>query len=234
MVAHFDLITIFPGIFESFLNASLIKRARDSGLLSFDCVDLRKFSAPPHFNVDDVPYGGGPGMVLKPEPLVAAIENCKVAHPEAQVVLLSSTGRSFNQKQAREFSQLKSLILVCGRYEGVDQRVIDLVVDHEVSIGDYVLMGGEVAAMVLIEAISRLIGGVVGNSASIIEESFTVTQDAEPLLEAPQYTRPPSFRGLEVPEVLLSGNHQEIARWRRQQAVNLTTGRRPDLIRGKN
>lgn len=228
---HFDLITIFPDIFESFLNASLIKKARDSQFLSFNCIDPRKFSDYPHFNVDDVPYGGGPGMVLKPEPLVLAIEDCKAVHPQAQVVLFSSAGRPFNQRQAREFSQFESLILVCGRYEGVDQRVVDLIVDQEVSIGDYVLMGGEVAAMVLIEATSRLVDGVIGNSASLISESFVPNQSGDILLEAPQYTRPPSFRGLDVPKVLLSGNHQKIAEWRQKQATKLTNERRPDLVK---
>lgn len=227
---HFDLITIFPQIFEGFLGASLINKAIANQIVSFNLVNFREFAEPPHFSVDDLPYGGGPGMVLKPEPLVCAVEKCKLARPAAQVVLFSCAGQLFTQQLAKQFSQSDALILLCGRYEGVDQRVVELVVDHEVSIGDYVLMGGEVAAMVFIEATVRLLDRVLGNNASALSDSFSSLADQQPLLEAPQYTRPPVFRGLEVPELLRSGNHQQIEKWRKEMAFQLTSRKRPDLL----
>ena len=225
-----DVLTIFPELLEGFLKTSLIGQARESGLIRVAAQDLRAFAMDRHRTVDDIPYGGGPGMVLKPEPLVAAIE--ALAGPkrpgrQARVILLSPQGRRFDQACAAELAEGGPLVLVCGRYEGVDQRVIDLAVDEELSIGDYVLAGGEVPAMVVIEAVTRLVPGVLGNPASAAAESFQAAS-----LEGPQYTRPARYRGISVPEVLRSGDHQAIARWRREQALELTKRRRPDLLEG--
>jgi tRNA (guanine37-N1)-methyltransferase len=224
-----DVITIFPGLFEPFRETSLLGVACREGLVELSVHDLRAWAQDRHRTVDDAPYGGGPGMVMKPEPLVAAIE--ALAGPKregrtARVVLLSPQGRRFDQAAAEELAARPHLVLVCGRYEGVDQRVIDLGVDEEISIGDYVLAGGELPALVVIEAVARLIPGVMGNPASAETESFRGG-----LLEAPHYTRPAEFRGLEVPEVLRSGDHQAIARWRAEQARERTRRRRPDLLR---
>ena len=213
------------------MHSSLIKKALDKGVLQISLTDIRDFSSPPHNNVDDIPYGGGAGMVMKPEPLVLAIEAERAKNPNALVVLLSASGEIFNQRRAIELSE-RDLILVCGRYEGIDQRVIELAVDLEISIGDYVLMGGEVAAMAVIEACARLIPGAIGNSESLTTESFN-DQNGEALLEAPQYTRPPEFRGKVVPEVLISGDHKKIAAWRKQNSLELTRRRRPELLKEK-
>jgi tRNA (guanine37-N1)-methyltransferase len=226
-----DIITIFPELVEHFLAASLVGSARERGLVELRAHDLRRFTADRRRTVDDAPYGGGPGMVMKPEPLVEAIE--AVAGEKgparqarrAKVVLLSPQGRALDQALLEEWVHHEHLVLVCGRYEGVDQRVVDLAVDEELSIGDYVLCGGEVPAMVLVEGLLRLAPGVLGNPESARQESF-----GGRLLEGPHYTRPPSYRGLQVPEVLLSGDHAAIARWRQQQADSLTRLRRPDLL----
>ena len=222
-----DVVTIFPGLFEPFLGEAMVGIARDKGLARIEVHDLRDWTRDRHRTVDDAPYGGGPGMLMKPEPLVEAIE--EIAGPKgperrARVVLLAPQGRRLDQTHLEELAREEHLVLVCGRYEGVDQRVVDLAVDEEVSIGDYVLSGGEVPAMVLLEGVVRLLPGVLGNPGSIESESF-----AERLLEGPQYTRPPEYRGLEVPEVLRSGHHAEVARWRRERAVERTEERRPDL-----
>lgn len=193
---------------------------------------LRDFADPPHFQVDDTPYGGGAGMVLKPEPLARAIEKARQELPEAPVILLSASGKQFTQRKAHEFAAIPELILVCGRYEGVDQRVIDLLVDEEVSIGDYVLMGGEVAAMAIMEATIRLLDDVLGNPESLQQESFAES-DLGAALEGPQYTRPAMFRESPVPEVLLSGDHQKIAAWRTQQSQSKTLKIRPELLSSK-
>lgn len=227
---HITIITIFPELFDSFLGASLIAKAVEAKTLSFSRINIRDFAAPPHFSVDDSPYGGGAGMVMKPEPLKKAIEAARAGNPGAPVLLLSPAGAPFTQAKALELSRLPGLILLCGRYEGVDERVIESAVDGEISIGDYVLMGGEIPAMVIIEATTRLIKDVVGNAASIEEESFMTRGDAPLLLEAPHYTRPPEFEGRVVPEVLLSGNHQKIATWRHEQSLARTKARRPDLL----
>jgi tRNA (guanine37-N1)-methyltransferase len=224
-----DVVTIFPGLFEAFLGESIVGIACRGGALEAGVHDLRSFTSDRHRTVDDAPYGGGPGMVMKPEPLVDAIE--AVAGPKGPgrsgtVVLLTPQGRRLDQARVARLATETHLVLVCGRYEGVDQRVIDLAVDEEISIGDYVLSGGEVPAMVLIEALARLLPGVLGNPESTGSESFE-----HGLLEGPQYTRPAVFRGLEVPEVLLSGNHAAVARWRTEQAQELTRRRRPDLLR---
>ncbi|NLF24103.1 MAG: tRNA (guanosine(37)-N1)-methyltransferase TrmD [Deltaproteobacteria bacterium] len=225
-----EVLTLFPELFAGFTSSSLIKRAQQRALLDLNFSNIRDFAAPPHQQVDDTPYGGGAGMLMKPEPLAAAIENAKSRLPTAKTILLSPAGRLFNQSVAEELCPVQQLILVCGRYEGVDQRVIDLLIDEEISIGDYVLMGGEVPAMVVIEAVLRLKTEVLGNCESIKDESFAPTATGERLLEAPQYTRPPEFRGLAVPPVLLSGNHKEIKDWRLAQARIATQKKRPDLL----
>jgi tRNA (guanine37-N1)-methyltransferase len=222
------VVTIFPELFDAFLHTSLLGSAREAGVLAAEVHDLRRFAHDRHRTVDDVPYGGGPGMVMKPEPLVEAIE--ALAGPKgpgrgARVILLSPQGVTFRQERAAALAGEAHLVLVCGRYEGVDQRAVELAVDEELAIGDYVLAGGEVPAMVVIEAVARLVPGVVGNPASVETESF-----GDARLEGPQYTRPAVFRGLEVPAVLRSGNHAAIARWREEQAWEWTRRRRPDLL----
>lgn len=227
-----EVLTIFPEIFSGFMSSSLIGKAAEKGILSISLRNIRDYSDPPHFQVDEAPYGGGAGMVMKPAPLARAIEAAKAALPKAKVVLLSPAGEKFSQTAAQRLSEEQEVIIVCGRYEGIDQRVIDLYVDREISLGDYVLMGGETAAMVIIEASARLIADVVGNSESTVKESFQPSE-AGLLLEAPQYTRPAEFGGLKVPEVLLSGNHKDIEAWRRESSLKLTKERRPDLIGNK-
>jgi len=224
-----DVITIFPGLFEAFLCESIVGIAIREGLIGVGVHDLREYTTDRHRTVDAAPYGGGPGMVMKPEPLVAAIE--AVAGPKgperkARVVLLSPQGRRLDQRQLAQLAEEECVVLACGRYEGIDQRAIDLAIDEEISIGDYVLSGGEVPAMVLIEGMSRLIPGVLGNPESAGRESFQ--QD---VLEGPQYTRPAAFRGVEVPDILRSGDHAAVEQWRAEQAREFTRRRRPDLIR---
>ncbi len=224
-----DVITIFPRLFEPFAGESMLGIAVREGVVALRIHDLRDWTQDRHRTVDDTPYGGGPGMVLKPEPLVAAIE--ALAGPrgpgrKARVLMLSAQGRRLDQARLEELAREEHLVLVCGRYEGVDQRAIDLAVDEEVSLGDYVLSGGEVPAMAIVEGVVRLLPGALGNPESTARESFRGGG-----LEGPQYTRPPEFRGLAVPEVLRSGNHQAIARWRAERARELTRRRRPDLLR---
>lgn len=225
-----DVLTIFPDLFKSFLDCSLVGKARERGLLEISLIDIRDFADPPHYSVDDSPYGGGAGMIMRPEPLAKAIRSSKLRHPEAPVLLMTPSGRLYNQAMARELSQRREIILVCGRYEGVDQRVIDRYVDFELSIGDYVLMGGEVPAMAVIESTLRLVDSVLGNADSIVNESFSVDQKGRTLLEAPHYTRPAEFEGAKVPEELLSGNHKLIEEWRHAKAIERTSRRRPDLL----
>ena len=223
-----DVITIFPALFEPFRTTSLLGAACRDGIVELAVHDLRDWTTDRHRTVDDTPYGGGPGMVMRPEPLVEAIEALagpKGTSRRARVLLLSPQGRRFDQGYAEELSRASHLVLVCGRYEGVDQRAIEVAVDEEVSIGDYVLAGGEIPALVVLEAVTRLVPGVMGNPESADTESFQAG-----LLEGPQYTRPAEFRGLEVPAVLRSGDHQAIARWRAEQAHKTTTERRPDLL----
>jgi len=221
-----DLVTIFPGILEGPFKESMIKRAIDQGLVEISLVDLRDYTHDRHHQVDDTPYGGGKGMILKPEPLFEAVEDLKAKTNEEHpwVILLTPQGERLNQQLAHDLSCKKHLILICGRYEGVDERVRSALVDQEISIGDYVLTGGELASAVLVDAVVRLLPGFLAEEASV-NESFT-----EPLLEHPHYTRPPVYRGMEVPPVLMSGNHAEIARWRREQSVIRTYERRPDLL----
>jgi tRNA (guanine37-N1)-methyltransferase len=217
-----DVFTIFPGFFEGPLQASLVGRARERGLLDVRLHDPRHWTTDRHRAVDDTPFGGGAGMVMMPEPLFAAVEAVEPLRP---LWLLSAAGRPFDQALARELAGGEGFSLLCGRYEGVDQRVADHLCDGELSIGDYVLAGGEAGALVLIEAVARLVPEVMGNEESAGEESF-----AEGLVEYPQYTRPAEFRGWSVPEVLRSGDHGRIARWRRAEALRRTRERRPDLL----
>jgi tRNA (guanine37-N1)-methyltransferase len=235
---QFDIITIFPGFFAGIFENGIVKRAIQTGLLNIALHDLREFTHDRHRTVDDRPFGGGEGMVLKPEPLAEAVESLHLApRPErpAQgqtVILLSAQGRRFSQNVARQLAQTQRVVLLCGRYEGVDERVSELVADQELSIGDYVLSGGELGAAVILDATMRLLPGVLGNDASSDNESFESgsTAGAGGLLDHPQYTRPAEFRGLAVPEVLSGGNHEQIRRWRREQALRKTLRNRPDLL----
>ena len=221
---HFTVITIFPQMLSSPLGHSILKKAQENGLIQVEVVDLRDHTSDRHHTTDDTPYGGGQGMVMKPEPLVAAIEHARSQRPSARVILLTPRGRVFDQRTAKELSKEKNLIFICGRYEGIDERVSSFV-DDEISIGDYTLSGGEPAAAVVIDAVARLLPGVLGNENSAADESFT-----DGLLEYPQYTRPEDFRGMKVPEVLLSGDHERIRKWRRQKGLEVTRARRPDLF----
>ncbi|WP_158748344.1 tRNA (guanosine(37)-N1)-methyltransferase TrmD [Acidobacterium sp. S8] len=250
---QFDIITIFPDFFSSILSHGVLKRALASNLLSVQTHNLRDFTQDRHRTVDDRPFGGGEGMVLKPEPLAAAIESLNIA-PKAErdpqketIILLSAQGARFTQSTARELAKLDRIALICGRYEGVDERVNQLFCDRELSIGDYVLSGGELGAAIILDATMRLIPGALGNEASSAYESFGQPDTAFPenedgpprsthgsggLLDYPHFTRPPEFRGLAVPEVLSSGNHDLIRRWRREQALEKTWRNRPDLLEG--
>jgi tRNA (guanine37-N1)-methyltransferase len=220
-----EVLTIFPDLVDSWLSASLIGKARQADLLDLRVHDLRSAATDPHRSVDDAPFGGGAGMVLAPEPLFGAVE---AVEPQRPLFLLTPGGRHFTQTVAAELAQEPGFSLLCGRYEGVDQRVADHLVDGELSVGDFVLAGGEAAALCVIEAVARLVPGVMGNEASPVEESFTTG-----LLEYPQYTRPAVFRDWAVPEVLRSGDHARIARWRAAQALARTLARRPDLIEAR-
>lgn len=220
-----DVFTIFPGMFGGPLGDSIIKRAVDRGLATIELHDIREFGAGRHRAVDDTPYGGGAGMVMTPQPIFASIESVLGnERTHTPIVFMSPSGEQFNQALARELSTMARIALLCGRYEGVDQRVRDHLVTREISIGDYVLTGGELAAMVVIDAVVRLIPGVI-DAESLQEESHSAG-----LLEYPQYTRPVSFRGWDVPEVLLSGHHAEIGRWRQRMAEELTRSLRPDML----
>jgi len=220
-----DILTIFPGMVAGPITESIIGKAIDRKLIDIRVINLRDYAADPHRTTDDRPFGGGSGMVMKPEPLVAAIGNVRENDPAARVILLSPQGRLFDQGIAFELSRLNHICLVCGRYEGVDERIRNHYVDDEISIGDYVLTGGEVPALVIVDAVSRLLPGVLGSNESLNEESFITG-----LLEYPHYTRPEIFGDHRVPDILLSGNHGAIRRWRRQQALIRTWQRRPDLL----
>jgi tRNA (guanine37-N1)-methyltransferase len=253
-----DILTIFPGFFRGPLDHGITRRACEMGLASIEVHDLRQFTHDRHRTVDDRPFGGGEGMVLKPEPLFECLESLQIApRPERMresraaekqsVILLSAQGQRFTQKLAAELAALERIVLICGRYEGVDERVADFLADRELSIGDYVLSGGELGAAVIVEAVMRLLPGAVGNEASTRQESFTAhprTSEMEAqgaadstcgsggLLDYPHYTRPADFRGMPVPEVLLNGDHQEIRKWRREQSLRKTLRNRPDLLEG--
>jgi len=225
-----DILTLFPEMFGSPFSSSILKRAIERKLVNINLHNIRDYTHDSHHTVDDYTYGGGTGMVLKPEPIFEAIESTKAGHTDQEsaqlpVILLTPQGRLFSQEVAYELSQLSHLILICGRYEGVDERVRQHLVTDEISIGDYVLSGGELAAMVVVEAVGRLLPGVLGSEDSAADDSH-----AAGLLEYPQYTRPEKYRGWSVPQILLSGDHAQIARWRRAQAVQRTIERRPELL----
>ncbi len=252
----FEIITIFPDFFRGPLDYGIVRRARESGLVDVRVIDLRDFTRDRHRTVDDRPFGGGEGMVLKPEPIFECLEAQGVAPREARlagaasesVVLLSAQGKRFDQGVAQRLAALERVVLICGRYEGVDERVNDFLADCELSIGDYVLSGGELAAAVVVDAVTRLLPGALGNEASSRQESFSAGQDGERsprpegrmapsstcgsggLLDYPHYTRPAEFRGMGVPEVLVSGDHEQIRRWRRRTALEKTLRNRPDLL----
>ena len=223
---RFDIVSIFPGMFESPFGDSIIQRAREEGLLDLRVHDLRDYSLNKHRKVDGTPFGGGVGMIMNVEPIARVITAIKKEVPETRTILLSPGGRPFDQEKAWELSRLPSLTLICGRYEGVDERVRLHFVDEEISIGDYVLTGGEIPAMVLVEAISRLVPGVLGDPESVVEESFTGE-----LLEYPQYTRPRDYQGFKVPEILVSGDHKKIRDWQKAEALKKTARVRPDLLK---
>jgi len=242
-----DIVTIFPDFFRGPLDHGITRRACEMGLAKIQVHDLRQFTHDKHRSVDDRPFGGGEGMVLKPEPIFECLESLGLAAREQRanakqsVILLSAQGQRFTQAVASELAEFDRLVLICGRYEGVDERVADFLADRELSIGDYVLSGGELAAAVIVEAVTRLLPGAVGNEASTQQESFTAHTPLENpgpdstcgsggLLDYPHYTRPAEFRGMAVPEVLINGNHQEIRRWRREQALKKTMRNRPDLL----
>lgn len=229
----FDVVTIFPDFFKSILEHGILKRAIEGGHATVRLHNLRDFASDPHRSVDDRPFGGGPGMVFKPEPLFRAVEAISHDAPgqTPRVILLTPQGRVFSQRTAEELSRESRLTLISTRYEGVDERVVTHLATDEISIGDYVLSGGELPAAVLMEAVSRLLPGVLGNEESAANESFAKGEEGI-TLDFPHFTRPADFRGLKVPEVLLSGNHQEIAAWRRRQAILKTRRTRPDLIDG--
>jgi len=222
---HIGVITLFPEMFDAVIDCGITSRAVDSGLLKVDCWNPRTFTSDRHQTVDDRPYGGGPGMVMKIEPLRAAITAARKELPQAKVIYLSPQGRKFDQRGAEELVRCEQLILVAGRYEGIDERVIETEIDEEWSIGDYVLSGGELAAMVMIDAVTRLLPGALGDEQSAQQDSFT-----DGLLDCPHYTRPEEYENLRVPDVLLSGNHELIRRWRLKQSLGRTWLRRPELL----
>ncbi len=247
---RFDIITIFPEFFRGPLDYGIVRRAREGGLIEIGIRDLRDYAHDRHRTVDDRPFGGGEGMVLKPEPIFESMEALPIA-PRAErmvhrapqsVVLLSAHGEMFDQEVAAEMAALERIVLICGRYEGVDERVSDFLADRELSVGDYVLSGGELPAAIVLDAVTRLLPGALGNEESARQESFTRAAEREPgeepcstcvsggLLDYPHYTRPAEFRGMAVPEVLVSGNHEEIRRWRRRKALEKTLRNRPDLL----
>jgi tRNA (guanine37-N1)-methyltransferase len=223
-----DVLTLFPAIFDGFLSQSLLKRGLDRGLLSVHLHDIRQWSNDKHNKVDDRPYGGGPGMVLRVAPVVECTEAVQaMTEPQGRLILLSPQGRKLDQPLVEELAREPRIVLLCGRYEGFDQRVIDILHPEEISLGDYILNGGEVAAMALIEAVSRLIPGVIGDEDSLAFDSFS---HGNRLLDFPQYTRPPEYRGHSVPEILRGGNHEDVAQWRLEQSKLKTKQRRADLI----
>ena len=245
----FEIVTIFPDFFRGPLDYGIVRRAREAALIEISIHDLRAFAADKHKTVDDRPFGGGEGMVLKPGPIFACVESLKVAPREARlswaaretVILLSPQGRMFTQTMALELAKMDRIVLLCGRYEGVDERVAENLADQEVSIGDYVLSGGELGAAVMVDTITRLLPGALGNEASAQQESFTAGQKATVegpdstcvsggLLDYPQYTRPADFRGLMVPQILIGGNHEQIRKWRKEKALEKTRRNRPDLL----
>ncbi len=226
---HFDIISLFPEMFDGPFRESILDRARQEGQLHIRLHQLRDYTLNKHGKVDDTPFGGGAGLVMNIEPIDRALQAVKQDRPDAWTVLLSPSGKKFDQKKARELSAKKEIILICGRYEGIDERVTDQLVDDELSIGDFVLSGGEIPAMVVVDAVTRLVPGVLGDPASLVEESFE-----NGLLEYPQYTRPRDYNGAEVPEVLISGDHKKIKDWQRKASLKKTARNRPDMIESLN
>lgn len=224
----FDILTLFPEMFEGVLSSSMLGRAAEKGILEFNTVNIRDFANNKHNRVDDAPYGGGRGMVMQAPPIYSAFQNItKLRGRKPHLIYMSPKGKTLTQKDAIRLSEMDSIAILCGHYEGVDQRVLDEIVDEEISIGDYVLTGGELPAMVLIDTISRMIEGVLSN-----EDSFTDESHFNGLLEYPQYTRPYEFHGVCVPDVLMSGNHANIAKWRREKSIEITEKLRPDMLKG--
>jgi tRNA (guanine37-N1)-methyltransferase len=223
---RFDIFTLFPEVFDPYLHTSILEKALARGLLTVDMHNIRDWATDRHRTADDEPYGGGGGMVMKPEPIFQAVQGVLGEPPGCPVILLTPQGRPFNQARARELAREPQLAFICGRYEGVDERVRQYLVDDEISIGDYVLTGGELAALVVVDAVARLLPGVLGDPDATSKDSHTAG-----LLEYPHYTRPPDFRGWKVPEILTSGDHGRVARWRREQALRRTWARRPDLLK---
>jgi tRNA (guanine37-N1)-methyltransferase len=221
----FDILTLFPSMFRGPFEESILKRAQESGRLSVTLHNIRDYTTDKHHVTDDTPYGGGGGMVMKPEPIFAAVETILAGEADVPIILLTPQGRLFDQSVAAELARQRRIVLICGRYEGVDERVHQYLATDAISIGDYVLTGGELAAMVIVDAVTRLLPGVLGDPGATFEDSH-----AHGLLEGPHYTRPSVFRGWETPEVLLSGNHAAVVRWRREQALRRTFERRPDLL----
>jgi tRNA (guanine37-N1)-methyltransferase len=221
----FDILTLFPGMFAGPFDESIIKRGKDKQLIDIALHNIRDWASDRHQTADDAPYGGGAGMVMKAEPLAACIEAVKADRPASTVVLTSPQGRRFTHQVAAELARRDGLIIVCGRYEGIDERIRQLCVEDDISVGDYVLSGGEIAAMAIVDAVTRLLPGVLGSDESAETDSF-----CDGLLEYPQYTRPPEFRGIRVPDVLLSGNHELIRKWRRRESLRKTRLLRPDLL----
>jgi len=221
----FDILTLFPAMFDGPFSESIVKRAAEDGLIEIRLHDIRHYATDRHKTADDSPYGGGAGMVMKVDPLAACIEAVRSERPASRVILTTPRGKRFDQAKACELAKEEALLIICGRYEGVDERVRELFVDDEISLGDFVMTGGELAAMAIVDAVSRLIPGVLGSAESAACDSFS-----DGLLEYPHYTRPAEFRGIRVPDVLLSGNHREIAEWRRRNSLQRTLAVRPDLL----
>lgn len=221
----FDILTLFPAMFSGPFDESIIRRGKDKQLIDITLHNIRDYATDRHQTADDAPYGGGAGMVMKAEPLSGCIEAVKEQRPSSTIVMTSPRGRRFTHAVASELAALPGLIIICGRYEGIDERIRDLYVEDDISLGDFVLSGGEIAAMTIVDAVTRLIPGVLGSEESAGTDSF-----CDGLLEYPQYTRPPEFRGLKVPDVLLSGNHELIRKWRRRESLRTTRSKRPDLL----
>ena len=222
---RFDIFTLFPEVFQPYLDASIIKRARQNGLIDINLYNIRDWTLDRHHTTDDTPYGGGGGMVMKPEPVFAAVEAVLGTQGQIPLILMTPQGRPFTQKIAKELSEIPHIGLLCGHYEGIDERIREHLVTDEISIGDYVLTGGELPALVILDAVSRYIPGVLGDPTGAEDDSH-----ASGLLEYPHYTRPPVFRGWQVPDILLSGNHAEIDRWRHDQSMKRTADKRPDML----
>ena len=227
----FDVITIFPEFFHGPFNFGVIRRGREEGLVEIRVHDLRDFTSDRHRTVDDRPFGGGEGMVFKPEPIFKAVEAVRQTE-QAEVVVLSAAGKRFNQAEALRLSKASQIVVICGRYEGIDERVIEHLATAEISVGDFILSGGEIAAVVVVDAVTRYVPGVVGKEESILRESFSDPAAETQLVEHPHYTRPAEFRGWQVPEVLISGDHKAVREWRLQAALKKTEKNRPDLLQG--